>query len=65
MEVITRASIGLVAIVALIFAMAFPSATLAQSMAPAAAPTSNGTTIDQVMAYALMLLALALTYLIH
>ncbi|KAI7994633.1 Arabinogalactan protein 16 [Camellia lanceoleosa] len=37
----------------------------AHSLAPAPAPTSDGTAIDQGIAYALMLVALALTYLIH
>lgn len=33
--------------------------------APAPAPTSDGTTIDQGIACVLMLLALAVTYLVH
>ncbi|KAF2313421.1 hypothetical protein GH714_010903 [Hevea brasiliensis] len=33
--------------------------------APAPAPTSDGTSIDQGVAYVLMLVALVLTYLIH
>ncbi|KAL3622208.1 Arabinogalactan protein 20 [Castilleja foliolosa] len=37
----------------------------AQGMPPAPAPASDGTTIDQGIAYALMMLALVLTYLIH
>ncbi|GKV31283.1 hypothetical protein SLEP1_g39990 [Rubroshorea leprosula] len=37
----------------------------AQSAAPAPTPTSDGTTIDQGIAYVLMLVALLLTYLIH
>ncbi|CAH1447847.1 arabinogalactan protein 20 [Lactuca sativa] len=37
----------------------------AQSMAPAPAPSSDGTSIDQGIAYALMIGALLLTYLIH
>ncbi|KAJ0582169.1 putative arabinogalactan protein/22/41 [Helianthus annuus] len=37
----------------------------AQSFAPAPAPTSDGTSIDQGVAYALMIVALLLTYLIH
>ncbi|KAL0718232.1 hypothetical protein Bca4012_067554 [Brassica carinata] len=36
-----------------------------QSAAPAPSPTSDGTTIDQGIAYVLMLVALVLTYLIH
>ncbi|KAG2332047.1 hypothetical protein Bca52824_003227 [Brassica carinata] len=44
-----------------------PSSRLAgaQSLAPAPAPTSDGTSIDQGIAYLLMVLALVLTYLIH
>ncbi|OAY62196.1 arabinogalactan protein 20-like [Manihot esculenta] len=37
----------------------------AQAPAPAPAPTSDGTSIDQGIAYSLMLVALVLTYLIH
>ncbi|XP_076924962.1 arabinogalactan protein 41-like [Bidens hawaiensis] len=37
----------------------------AQSFAPAPAPASDGTSIDQGIAYALMIGALLLTYLIH
>ncbi|KEH40423.1 putative arabinogalactan peptide, AGP [Medicago truncatula] len=33
--------------------------------APAPAPTSDGTSIDQAIAYVLMLVALLLTYIIH
>ncbi|KAK8956448.1 Arabinogalactan peptide 16 [Platanthera guangdongensis] len=38
-----------------------------QSMAPVAAPpmSNDGTTVDQGVAYALMLIALIVTYLIH
>ncbi|CAN0910378.1 Arabinogalactan protein 16, partial [Linum grandiflorum] len=53
--------------VVLMFAIALPAAAQAQIMAPAPAPaaTSDGTSIDQGIAYVLMLLALVLTYLIH
>ncbi|XP_010266430.1 PREDICTED: arabinogalactan peptide 20-like [Nelumbo nucifera] len=61
---VSRVSFGVVAIVALIFAVALP-AVQAQSVAPAPAPTSDGTSIDQGIAYVLMLVALVLTYLIH
>ncbi|CAG7880173.1 unnamed protein product, partial [Brassica rapa] len=37
----------------------------AQSPSPAPAPTSDGTSIDQGIAFVLMMLALALTYFIH
>ncbi|OMO79689.1 Arabinogalactan peptide, AGP [Corchorus capsularis] len=51
---------------ALVFAMiALPAAVQAQSDAPAPAPASDGTSIDQGIAYVLMLLALVLTYIIH
>ncbi|KAI3693435.1 hypothetical protein L6452_33270 [Arctium lappa] len=36
-----------------------------QSLAPAPAPSSDGTSIDQGIAYGLMIAALLLTYLIH
>ncbi|CAL5206589.1 unnamed protein product [Lathyrus oleraceus] len=36
-----------------------------QSIAPAPAPTSDGTSIDQAIAYVLMFLALVLTYIMH
>ncbi|KAK6155595.1 hypothetical protein DH2020_009843 [Rehmannia glutinosa] len=62
MEIIARA---LVAIVAMVLATAaFPAAN-AESFAPAPSPSSDGTTIDQGIAYVLMLLALVLTYIIH
>ncbi|XP_022736881.1 arabinogalactan peptide 22-like [Durio zibethinus] len=51
---------------ALVFAMiTLPAAVQGQSSAPAPAPTSDGTSIDQGIAYVLMLVALVLTYLIH
>ncbi|KAF3947165.1 hypothetical protein ACB098_11G068600 [Castanea mollissima] len=51
--------------VVLIFALLFAIVVEAHSPAPAPAPTSDGTSIDQGIAYVLMLLALVLTYLIH
>ncbi|KAK9724732.1 hypothetical protein RND81_05G095100 [Saponaria officinalis] len=57
---VSRASFMVLAVFSLIFSM-----TQAQSSAPAPAPTSDGTSIDQGIAYVLMLVALALTYLIH
>ncbi len=62
-----RVSFGVVAVVfALIFAIVLPCAQ-GQAMAPSQAPaaTSDGTTIDQGIAYTLMFVALVLTYLIH
>ncbi|XP_057546792.1 arabinogalactan protein 41 [Amaranthus tricolor] len=59
MEVL-KASFIILVVFSLIFAMA-----QAQAAAPSPAPTSDGTSIDQGIAYVLMLVALALTYLIH
>ncbi|GMY30483.1 arabinogalactan peptide 22-like [Fagus crenata] len=64
MAVSSSSSFGVVAVAVLIFAIALP-AVQAQSIAPAPVPTSDGTSIDQGVAYVLMFLALALTYLIH
>ncbi|KAE8693864.1 Arabinogalactan peptide 20 [Hibiscus syriacus] len=50
--------------VALVFAFVSRNVE-AQSAAPAPSPTSDGTSIDQGIAYILMLVALVLTYLIH
>ncbi|GFZ16409.1 Arabinogalactan peptide 20 like [Actinidia chinensis var. chinensis] len=61
---ISRVSLGVVAMLALVFAIALPSVQ-AQSLAPGPASVSDGTTIDQGIAYVLMLVALVLTYLIH
>ncbi|RCV15691.1 hypothetical protein SEVIR_3G079700v4 [Setaria viridis] len=54
---------GLAVAAALVFAIAMPA--LAAAQAPAPAPTSDGTSIDQGIAYLLMIVALVLTYLIH
>ncbi|KAG6469482.1 hypothetical protein ZIOFF_074204 [Zingiber officinale] len=59
---IPRASLGLAAIMVLALAIFAPSV---RANAPAPAPTSDGTSIDQGIAYLLMLVALVLTYLIH
>ncbi|ONI25500.1 hypothetical protein PRUPE_2G306800 [Prunus persica] len=64
MAVINASSFGVVAIVLLFFAVVLPMAH-ATGLAPAPAPTSDGTAIDQGVAYVLMVLALVLTYLIH
>ncbi|TKY60700.1 Arabinogalactan peptide 16 [Spatholobus suberectus] len=57
---------GVVAMVAtLIIALFMPAAVHAQTPAPAPAPTSDGSSLDQGIAYVLMLLALVLTYIIH
>ncbi|XP_047336890.1 arabinogalactan protein 41-like [Impatiens glandulifera] len=54
-----------IAIFSLIISVFLPAAAVAQSAAPAPAPTSDGTSIDQGIAYVLMLVALMLTYFIH
>ncbi|KAJ8492460.1 hypothetical protein OPV22_014181 [Ensete ventricosum] len=59
---IPRASFGLVVVMVLGLAILMPAV---QAQAPAPAPTSDGTSIDQGIAYLLMLVALVLTYLIH
>ncbi|KAL6291619.1 hypothetical protein ACE6H2_009129 [Prunus campanulata] len=64
MAVISASSFGVVVIVVLFFAVVLPMAH-ATRLAPAPAPTSDGTAIDQGVAYVLMVLALVLTYLIH
>ncbi|CAD5185373.1 unnamed protein product [Musa acuminata subsp. malaccensis] len=56
--------LALVAFVAILLGILLPAAQ-AQAPAPAPAPTSDGTSIDQGVAYALMLVALTVTYLIH
>ncbi|CAN1178183.1 Arabinogalactan protein 20 [Linum perenne] len=63
---VSRIAVAAVAVV-LMFAIALPAVAQAQIMAPAPAPTSDeaGTSIDQGIAYVLMLLALVLTYIIH
>ncbi|URE25133.1 Arabinogalactan peptide [Musa troglodytarum] len=62
MAATSKVFLGLVATVALIVAVALPTV---QAQAPAPAPTSDGTSIDQGIAYLLMMVALVLTYLIH
>lgn len=66
MEVLSRASIAMVAAICLVLAAAFPAA-MGNVDVPAAAPapSSDGTAIDQGIAYVLMLVALVLTYIIH
>ncbi|KAJ9139794.1 hypothetical protein P3X46_030493 [Hevea brasiliensis] len=59
-----RFSFGVLVTIAVLYAIILPLAH-AQSPASAPSPTSDGTTIDQGIAYVLMLVALVLTYLIH
>lgn len=54
-----------VVVFALICSVLFPAVQAQEGLAPAPAPASDGTTIDQGIACALMLLALAVTYLVH
>ncbi|KAI3828796.1 hypothetical protein L1987_02906 [Smallanthus sonchifolius] len=61
----SKVSSGLLSVFALVFAITLPTAVNGQPFAPAPAPTSDGTSIDQGIAYLLMLLALVLTYIIH
>ncbi|MCL7040278.1 hypothetical protein MKW94_006245 [Papaver nudicaule] len=64
MAIFSRVSF-FIAIVSLIFSIVFPAAVQAQTSAPAPSPTSDGISVDQGIAYVLMLVALVLTYLIH
>ncbi|CAA2934279.1 arabinogalactan peptide 20-like [Olea europaea subsp. europaea] len=61
---VNRNLIGLAAIVAVVLSIVIPRAQ-AQAPAAAPAPTSDGASIDQGIAYLLMIVALVLTYLIH
>ncbi|XP_022147463.1 arabinogalactan peptide 20-like [Momordica charantia] len=62
----SRAFSSLFTAFALIFFIVSPLVDAHSSApAPAPAPASDGTSIDQGIAYVLMLLALVLTYLIH
>ncbi|CAA0820457.1 Arabinogalactan peptide 20 [Striga hermonthica] len=65
MAVNTKVSFGVFAAFALICAIFLPAIQGQPLPAPAPAPASDGTAIDQGIAYGLMLLALVLTYLIH
>ncbi|KAK9910243.1 hypothetical protein M0R45_034211 [Rubus argutus] len=59
----SKAIFRVLTVLALLF---FASASAAPAAsAPAPAPASDGTSIDQGIAYVLMLVALVLTYLIH
>ncbi|BAT78787.1 arabinogalactan protein 41-like [Vigna umbellata] len=61
---VSSASFRVVTFLILIIA-ALMTVASSQVTAPAPAPTSDGTTIDQAVAYVLMLLALVLTYIMH
>ncbi|KAK3129755.1 hypothetical protein QOZ80_6BG0484210 [Eleusine coracana subsp. coracana] len=58
-------SMGLVGVAVLVVGIAMPASAIAPAQPPAPAPASYGTSIDQGIAYGLMLVALVLTYLIH
>ncbi|CDP03215.1 unnamed protein product [Coffea canephora] len=51
--------------IALVFSLLLPSANAAQVPAPAPSPSSDGVSVDQGIAYVLMLVALAVTYIFH
>ncbi|XP_061348174.1 arabinogalactan protein 41 [Gastrolobium bilobum] len=61
---VSSASFRVAVFINLIIA-ALMTVACSQPTAPAPAPTSDGTAIDQAIAYFLMLVALVLTYLIH
>ncbi|KAG5558765.1 hypothetical protein RHGRI_008650 [Rhododendron griersonianum] len=58
---VTRASMVAVVMLAFVFAVFLPSA-FAHSAAPAPAPTSDGTAIDQGIAYALMMVEVVVAF---
>ncbi|KAK2654056.1 hypothetical protein Ddye_013912 [Dipteronia dyeriana] len=62
MAVSTVCSFNVFTIIAFIYTAVLPQG---QSAAPAPSPTNDGTSIDQGIAYFLMVVALVLTYLIH
>ncbi|CAN8244476.1 unnamed protein product [Cochlearia groenlandica] len=55
----------ILAVFVIISVILLPVAHSQSSSSPAPAPTSDGTSIDQGIAYVLMMVALALTYFIH
>ncbi|KAL6585846.1 hypothetical protein OROMI_002490 [Orobanche minor] len=55
---------SLMIVFALVFAFVVPSIN-GHFLEPAPAPSSDGVAIDQGVAYVLMLVALAITYIIH
>ncbi|XP_038898060.1 arabinogalactan protein 41-like [Benincasa hispida] len=64
---VLKACFGIYAavIIAVFYVVTLPVSAAEFSSSPAPAPTSDGTTIDQGIAYVLMLVALVLTYIIH
>ncbi|XP_022996281.1 arabinogalactan peptide 22-like [Cucurbita maxima] len=68
MEVVAYIKVpyGVLVAVAFVLAMLFPASAADPSLSPAQPPiASDGTSLDQGIAYVLMLLALLLTYIIH
>ncbi|KAF3448666.1 hypothetical protein FNV43_RR09379 [Rhamnella rubrinervis] len=61
---VSRVFFGILAVAVIVLSVSIP-AVQAQSQSPSPAPASDGTSIDQGIAYVLMLVALVLTYLIH
>ncbi|RDX65096.1 Arabinogalactan peptide 16 [Mucuna pruriens] len=61
---VSSASLRVVGFLSLMIA-ALMTVASSQVTAPSPAPTSDGTSIDQAIAYALMLVALVLTYIMH
>ncbi|ESW09559.1 hypothetical protein PHAVU_009G137200 [Phaseolus vulgaris] len=61
---VSSASVRVATFLILIIA-ALMTVASSEVTAPAPAPTSDGTTIDQTIAYVLMLVALVLTYIMH
>ncbi|KAF8114845.1 hypothetical protein N665_0033s0035 [Sinapis alba] len=55
----------ILAVFVIISVILLPIAHAQSPASPAPAPTSDGTSIDQGVAYVLMMVALALTYFIH
>ncbi|KAL5231665.1 hypothetical protein ABZP36_030441 [Zizania latifolia] len=60
-----RIPFALVAVAAAALAAFAVAAPAVAAQAPAPAPTSDGTSVDQSIAYLLLIVALVLTYLIH
>ncbi|MGD7340728.1 arabinogalactan peptide [Ralstonia pseudosolanacearum] len=63
---VRRVSFGVVVMMVAVIVFSVGLNTVeGQEIAPSPAPTSDGTSIDQGVAYILMFVALVLTYLIH
>ncbi|CAK7324102.1 unnamed protein product [Dovyalis caffra] len=62
---VSNISFGVLTTIIAVIGATFMPLAHGQSLAPSPSPTSDGTAIDQGIAYILMLVALVLTYLIH